>query len=162
MNPKSRFAAVISIAATVAAVGVVASLNRPGPGPGTGATGAGAQVGTVWVADEYGNSITVIDVATNKPVTTLTGIEGPHNLQVAPDGKSVWVVSGHESMAAMIDAATYTLHGAVSTGKDPAHIVVSIDGRTGWFGAIPRHARPFPRCSSSPPWPCFHTRCSTC
>lgn len=43
--------------------------------------------GTVWVADEEGNSITVINAATNKVITTLDGIEGPHNLQVAPDGK---------------------------------------------------------------------------
>src|SRR3989337_216233 len=87
--------------------------------------------GTVWVADEYGNSITVIDAATNKVVTTLTGIEGPHNLQVAPDGKSVWAVSGHESMAVMIDPATYAVHGAVATGKEPAHIIVTTpDGKT--------------------------------
>jgi YVTN family beta-propeller protein len=77
--------------------------------------------GTVWVADEHGNSITVIDAATNKIVTTLTGIEGPHNLQVAPDGKSVWAVSGHQSLAVMIDPATYTVHGTVPTGKMPAH-----------------------------------------
>ena len=32
-------------------------------------------VGTVWVADEEGNSITVIDAATNQVLTTLTGIE---------------------------------------------------------------------------------------
>ncbi|HMN28170.1 MAG TPA: hypothetical protein PKE45_08450, partial [Caldilineaceae bacterium] len=51
--------------------------------------------GSVWVADEYGNSITVIDAATNRVAATLTGIEGPHNLQVAPDGKNIWAVSGH-------------------------------------------------------------------
>lgn len=53
--------------------------------------------GTVWVADEQGNSITVINAATNKVVTTLEGIEGAHNLQVAPDGKTVWAVSGHDA-----------------------------------------------------------------
>jgi YVTN family beta-propeller protein len=45
--------------------------------------------GTVWVADEEGNSITVINAATNKVITTLNGIEGAHNLQVAPNGKTV-------------------------------------------------------------------------
>ena len=58
--------------------------------------------GTVWVADEEGNSITVINAATNKVVTTLEGIEGPHNLQVAPDGKTVWAVSGHDALAVML------------------------------------------------------------
>ncbi len=73
--------------------------------------------GAVWVANEYGNSITVIDAATNKVVTTLIGIEGPHNIQVSPDGKSVWAISGHESLAVMIDAETYKVLGTIPTGK---------------------------------------------
>src|SRR3990172_1917893 len=86
--------------------------------------------GTVWVANEYGNNITVIDVATNQVLTTLTGVEGPHNLQVAPDGKTVWAVSGHESLALMIDAETYQLHGTVPTGREPAHVILAPDGKT--------------------------------
>ena len=43
----------------------------------------------VWVADEEGKSITVINAVTNKVITTLKGIEGPHNLQVATDGKQI-------------------------------------------------------------------------
>jgi YVTN family beta-propeller protein len=85
--------------------------------------------GSVWVANERGDSITVLDAGTEEPVTTLTGIEGPHNLQVAPDGRSVWAVSGHESLAVMIDAKTYEVRGAVPTGKSPAHVIVTPDGR---------------------------------
>lgn len=88
--------------------------------------------GTVWVANEFGNSITVIDANTNEVITTLTGIEGPHNLQVSPDGESVWAVSGHDSTAVMIDARTYTLHGSVPTGEHPAHIVLTPDGKTAY------------------------------
>ena len=32
--------------------------------------------GTMWVADEEGNSITVINAATNKVIATLNGVEG--------------------------------------------------------------------------------------
>lgn len=39
-------------------------------------------------------------------MTTLTGIEGPHNLQVSPDGKNVWAVSGHDAMAVMVEVET--------------------------------------------------------
>src|SRR5689334_20149903 len=74
---------------------------------------AGLVQGTVWVADEYGNSLTVIDASTNQVVTRLTGVEGPHNLQVAPDGQSVWAVSGHEKLALTIDPSSYTLAGTV-------------------------------------------------
>jgi YVTN family beta-propeller protein len=86
--------------------------------------------GTVWVANEDGASLTAIDAARNEVLTTLTGIEGPHNLQASPDGRSVWAVSGHESQAVMVDAADFSLHGAVATGKEPAHVVVTPDGRT--------------------------------
>lgn len=86
--------------------------------------------GTVWVADEEGNSITVINAATNKVITTLNGIEGAHNLQVAPDGKTVWAVSGHDVLAVMLDASSYKVHGVVPTGMEPAHIILSPDGKT--------------------------------
>src|SRR5680860_479608 len=65
---------------------------------------AGMVSGTVWVANEGSASLTAIDAARNEVVATLTGIEGPHNLQVSPDGKSVWAVSGHDSLAVMRDA----------------------------------------------------------
>lgn len=87
-------------------------------------------IGTIWVADENGNSITVIDASDNKVITTLTGIEGPHNIQVAPDDKRVWVVSGHESRVVVIDATNYSVLGSVATGKEPAHVVLTPDGKT--------------------------------
>jgi YVTN family beta-propeller protein len=86
--------------------------------------------GTVWVANEYGNSISVIDTSTNEVITTLTGIEGPHNLQVAPDGRIVWAVSGEDSIAIKIDATSYALMGTVPTGEHPAHVILTPDGST--------------------------------
>ncbi len=61
------------------------------------ATGAWDEVtGTVWVANEDGDSLTVLDAATGEVVSTITGIESPHNLQASPEGDSVWAVSGHD------------------------------------------------------------------
>src|SRR3990172_1023216 len=65
-----------------------------------------ALVGTVWVANEYGNSLSVIDAASNQIITTFTGVEGPHNIQASSDGQTIWAVSGHESIALAIDATT--------------------------------------------------------
>ena len=84
--------------------------------------------GSVWIAHEEGNSLTVVNTGTNKIITTLTGIESPHNVQLSPDNKTVWAVSGHKSLAVAIDTATYTLKGTVPTGKMPAHIIL-----TPWF-----------------------------
>lgn len=88
--------------------------------------------GTVWVADEFGNSITVIDASTNAVITTLTGIEGPHNLQVSPDGATVWAVSGHDSTAVQIDARTYSVLATIPTGEHPAHIILTPDENTAY------------------------------
>lgn len=73
------------------------------------------------MADEEGNSITVINAATNKLITTLNGMEGPHNLQVAPDGRTVWAVSGHY--------ATRTLLGKESVGGGPTQVFVTPDNK---------------------------------
>lgn len=88
--------------------------------------------GTVWVADEYGNSLTVIDAAQNEVITTLTGIEGPHNIQASSDGKTIWAISGHDSLAVQIDASTYAVVGTAPTGNHPAHIVLSPDNQTAY------------------------------
>jgi YVTN family beta-propeller protein len=109
------------------------------PTPGTEDTGSMPSMshdsmiqGAVWVADEHGNSLSVIDASTNKVAATLTGIEGPHNLQVAPDGKTVWAVSGHDNLAVKIDSQEYKVLGTASTGSAPAHIVLSPDGKTAY------------------------------
>ena len=86
--------------------------------------------GSVWVADEEGNSLTVIDADTNTAIARVTGVEGPHNIQAAPDGRSVWAVSGHEALALKFDPSAYSLMGAAPTGSEPAHIIVTPDGTT--------------------------------
>jgi YVTN family beta-propeller protein len=97
------------------------------------ATSSGSPlIGTIWVANEEGNSLTAIDAATNAVVTTLTGIPGPHNLQVSPDGGTVWAVSGHEALAVAIDSRSYNLLGTAPVGNAPAHVVVSPDGTTAY------------------------------
>lgn len=87
-----------------------------------------AVTGSVWVANEDGDSLTVIDAGSGRVVTTVTGIGGPHNVQAAPDGSSVWAVSGHDNAVVSIDPATYRLLGSAPTGKSPAHVVLTPDG----------------------------------
>lgn len=90
---------------------------------------SGMVSGTVWIANEESGSLTAIDAARNEVVANLSGIEGPHNLQASPDGKSLWAVSGHDSLAVMVATDRLTLHGTVKTGREPAHIVLAPDNR---------------------------------
>lgn len=85
-------------------------------------------VGTVWVANEDGDSLTAIDAATGDVVATIDGIDGPHNVQVGPDGNTIWAVSGHASALVAVDARTSELLGTAPTGPSPAHVIVSPDG----------------------------------
>lgn len=90
--------------------------------------------GSVWVADEGGDSITVIDAATGAVATTLTGISAPHNVQVGRDGAVVYAVSGAGVVVA-IDPLTYRVTAAAPTGAAPAHVVEAPDGQVYVTGA---------------------------
>lgn len=97
--------------------------------PASASTHQSMVTGTIWVANEAGGSLTAIDAATNTVATTVSGVDGPHNVQVSPDGTSVWAVSG-DGYAAMLAVDSLELHGTVLTGEAPAHVVVSPDGAT--------------------------------
>ena len=85
-------------------------------------------VGTVWVANEDGNSLTAIDAATHEVLSTVTGIDSPHNVQVSPDGTAVWAVSGHNHAVVAIDSASLRVLSTAPTGAGPAHVVLAPDG----------------------------------
>lgn len=109
--------------------------------------------GKVYVADEESSTVSVIDAASFKKVGSILVGQGPHNVQVAPDGKLVWVTnngqpgkaaeitahqgmpkSDHEAMAGggevwAIDTATDTVVAKVPVGMHPAHVVLTPDGR---------------------------------
>jgi YVTN family beta-propeller protein len=123
---------VIFLLAGLLLLGGVAVLFVRGGAGRTASAHEGMVQGTVWVANEEGNSLTAIDAATQRVVTTLTGVAGPHNLQVAPDGSSIWAVSGHDNQALAIDTTSYELIGTAPTGRHPAHIILSLDGRTAY------------------------------
>ena len=80
-------------------------------------------IGSVWVANAAGDSLTVIDATTDEVITTLTGLEGPHNVQVGDDGETVYAVSGGFRMVVAIDAASYSVKATALTGPAPAHVI---------------------------------------
>jgi YVTN family beta-propeller protein len=89
--------------------------------------------GTIWVANEYGDSITALDASSNRVVATLHGLPGPHDVQATPDGREVWVVSGHTAQVIVIDTALYTPRAVLGVGKDPTHLAFTPDGKTGYI-----------------------------
>jgi len=116
-----------------------------------------AAVGSVYVADEGANAVSVIDAASFKKTASIPVGQGPHNVQVSPDGKWVWVTNNgdpakaaetmpsgpmskaeHGAMASAgavwaIDTATGAVVAKVPVGRHPAHVVVASDGRTAYI-----------------------------
>jgi YVTN family beta-propeller protein len=114
---------------------------------------AGAGAAKVYVADEEGDTVSVLDAASFSKVATIPVGREPHNIQVSPDGKLAWVTNNgerrkteaeqehkgmakreHEAMTSVgevwaIDTATDTVVAKVSVGRHPAHVVLTPDGR---------------------------------
>ncbi len=84
--------------------------------------------GSVWVADEGHDSLTVIDAANNSVAATLHGIKGPHNVQVSRDGSTVYAVSS-AGLVVAINPTTYKVSAVARTGKQPAHVIEAPNGK---------------------------------
>jgi YVTN family beta-propeller protein len=115
----------------VVLVGCSAGDTETASSPGSPAAppGSAGIPGSVWVADETGNSLTVLDTAANTVATTLTGIDGPHNVQVGRDPVTVYATSAGSDMVVAIDAATYRVIATAATGPHPAHVIEAPNGR---------------------------------
>ena len=87
-----------------------------------GAAGpAFAATGKVYVADEESSTVSVIDAASFKKIGNIAVGLGPHNVQVAPDGKTVWVTNNGEpgNPAAQMPKASTPADMPKSAPKNP-------------------------------------------
>lgn len=96
----------------------------------------------VYVANEEGGSVSVIDLQNSLKVTSIdiSGNSGEmfmaHNVQVAPNGKSVWVTavpmdSNSINQLVVIDPNTGTIKKRIQLGKDlhVAHVVLDNESK---------------------------------
>lgn len=109
-----------------------------------------AASGDVYIADEGGNTVTVVDGKSFKRVATIRVGRSPHNVEVAPDGRLAWVTNEGETAKAgehtgpaggehkassapgevwAIDTANRAVVAKVAVGLHPAHVTLTPDGR---------------------------------
>lgn len=50
-------------------------------------------LGTVYTADQAGDSISLLDTATNQLIATVPAGDEPHNVQISPDGQTLWMTN---------------------------------------------------------------------
>jgi YVTN family beta-propeller protein len=88
-----------------------------------------ASTARIYVTNSAGNTIDVVDSATNKVVQTIKGIEVPHGVNFSPDGKRVYISNEADAVLDVVDQATGKIIKAIPLSGHPNNIAVSKDGR---------------------------------
>src|SRR5271157_5910127 len=82
----------------------------------------------ICVTNSAGDSIHVIDPATNKVVQEIKGIEAAHGIAPSPDGSRVFVSNEAATTLDVFDQATGALVKKVPLSNHPNNIAVAKDG----------------------------------
>ena len=90
---------------------------------------AWAGTARIYITNSAGDSIHVIDPATNKVVQQIKGIEGAHGIAFSPDGSRVYVSDEVDSTLDVFDRKTGKLIKKVALSAHPNNIAVARDGR---------------------------------
>jgi YVTN family beta-propeller protein len=89
---------------------------------------AGADARDAYVANSNTNTVSVIDTATNTPVSTITVGANPDAVAITPDGARAYVALRSGSVV-VIDTRTNTVIGSpIPAGFSPSAIAVTPDG----------------------------------
>jgi YVTN family beta-propeller protein len=92
------------------------------------ATAARAELVRVYITNSAGDSIHVIDPATNKVVQEIKGIEAAHGITFAPDGSKVFVSNESDSTLDVFDRESGKLVKKIPLSNHPNNIAVTPSG----------------------------------
>src|SRR5262249_4513229 len=82
----------------------------------------------IYVTNSAGDTIDVIDAATNQVVQVIRGVELPHGVAFAPDGTRVYVSNEAESVLNVIDPKSGEMLQKVALSGRPNNIAITKDG----------------------------------
>jgi YVTN family beta-propeller protein len=88
-----------------------------------------AMASFAYVVNISSSNVSVIDTATNKPVTTIPVAKEPRGIAIAPDGLRAYVVSLGANDVSVIDTATNKVVTTIPVGEHPIAIAITPDGR---------------------------------
>ena len=87
-----------------------------------------AASGRVFVSNEKGDSVSVIDAKTNQVIKTIAVGKRPRGVGMAPDGSAVYVAVSGANHIAVIDPVSLELKGRFASGNDPEAFAVHSNG----------------------------------
>ena len=82
----------------------------------------------IYVTNSAGNTINVVDSATNRVVQTIRGLELPHGVNFSPDGSRVYVSNESESVLDVIGRKSGEILRKVPLSGHPNNIAITKDG----------------------------------
>jgi YVTN family beta-propeller protein len=91
-------------------------------------TAAGSAVRIVQT-NSAGDSVHIIDVATNKIVAEIPDIERAHGAQASPDGSWVWISNEADSTVDVINVKTMKVTKKIALSGHPNNLAITPDGR---------------------------------
>jgi YVTN family beta-propeller protein len=83
----------------------------------------------IYITNSAGDTIDVVDPATNKVIQVIRGIELPHGVNFSPDGTRVYVSNESESVLDVVDRATGQVTTKIALSARPNNLTVTKDGR---------------------------------
>src|SRR5579863_2320791 len=92
------------------------------PNPGT-------RVARIIQTNSAGDSVDIIDPATNKVVGLIEGIEVNHGAGAAPDGSRIYVSDEAQSTLDVVDARTFKVTKRIPLTGHPNNVAVAPDGK---------------------------------
>jgi YVTN family beta-propeller protein len=120
----------VLLVATALLVGALAlaafTIRASGPVGAAGSTGRAS----VYVSNTEGNTVSVIDPATQSVITTITVGDEPRNLAPNPSGSRVYVPNRSSNSVSVIDTANNTVVATVTDASfdEPYAVAVTPDG----------------------------------
>jgi PQQ-dependent catabolism-associated beta-propeller protein len=92
------------------------------------AAGVAAEARTIFVSNERGNSISIVDGDSLELVQQVDVGERPRGIALSPDGKFLYICASDDDTIQIMDTETLEIVGTLPSGPDPEVIVVSPDG----------------------------------
>jgi len=93
------------------------------------ALGAAADARTIYVSNEKGNSISILDGQSLELVEEVKVGERPRGIALSPDGRFLYICASDDDTVQIMDTATLEIVGTLPSGPDPEVLVLSPDGK---------------------------------
>src|SRR5262249_862696 len=90
---------------------------------------ASAETVRVYVTNSAGDSVHVIDPATNKVVQVIKGVESAHGVTFSPDGARVYISNEHDATLDVFDRKTGAVIKQIPLSSRPNNIAITRDGK---------------------------------